>query len=123
MMKWISVFAAVCVVGCGPSSEQVDAAYTRINVLAHCLDDVAEGVGDGSFEPKYAGCIDDILGNDDGHGFRELSLARLRVPVMDLLTKREAEFQEQIDNSALLAYQLLLGATAIDLRGMVQSSE
>ena len=106
-------------------------ARMRVNVLARCLDDVAEGIGTGSFEPKYVGCIEDILGRDEGRGFRILSEANLRQPVMDLLSERQLGFQEQIDRAtatqdvderrgALVAYQIMLGATAEELRQLVQ---
>ena len=53
----ILVIAAV-MSGCGASAEQIEAARLRIRVLASCLDEVAEGIGTGTFEPKYAECID-----------------------------------------------------------------
>ena len=118
--------------GCGASAEQIEAARLRIRVLASCLDEVAEGIGTGAFEPKYAECID-ILGRNDGQGFRELQAADMRVAVMDLLSERETAFQTQIDRgteaqdtdarrSAMAAYQIMLGATADELRTLTQQA-
>ncbi len=118
--------------GCGGySPEQIEAGRVRTRVFAACLDDVAEGVGTGSFDPKYAGCVTDILGWNDGDGFRELQAAGLRVPVMALMAEREPTFQDHIDEAAtatdadtqqraLLSYQLLLGAAATDLRELAE---
>ena len=47
----IIVIAAV-MSGCGASAEQIETANRRIMVLAFCLDEVAEGIGTGTFEPK-----------------------------------------------------------------------
>ena len=99
--------------------------------MANCLDDVAEGIDSGSFEPTYAGCVEDVLGGNDGSGFRELSAAGLRVPVMDLLREYEGSFQTQIDmaqaagsedrrQAALTTYQLLLGQAALELRALAE---
>ena len=94
-----SILVIVAVMsGCGASAEQIEAARLRIRVLASCLDEVAEGIGTGAFEPKYAECID-ILGRNDGQGFRELQAADMRVAVMDLLSERETAFQTQIDRA------------------------
>ncbi len=101
-------------------------------MLASCLDEVAEGIGTGTFEPKYVECID-ILGRNDGQGFRELQAADMRVAVMDLLSERETAFQTQIDRateaqdtdarrSAMAAYQIMLGATADELRTLTQQA-
>ena len=102
-------------------------------MLAFCLDEVAEGIGTGTFEPKYVECID-ILGRNDGQGFRELQAADMRVVVMDLLSDRETAFQSHIDRatdapdadtrqSAMVAYQVMLGATSDELRALAQTRE
>ena len=128
--RLLSILVIVAVMsGCGASAEQIEAARLRIRVLASCLDEVAEGIGTGAFEPKYAECID-ILGRNDGQGFRELQAADMRVAVMDLLSERETAFQTQIDRateaqdtdarrSAMVAYQIMLGATADELRTLI----
>ena len=91
--RLLSILVIVAVIsGCGASAEQIEAARLRIRVLASCLDEVAEGIGTGAFEPKYAECID-ILGRNDGQGFRELQAADMRVAVMDLLSERETAFR------------------------------
>ena len=128
----IIVIAAV-MSGCGASAEQIETANRRIRVLAFCLDEVAEGIGTGTFEPKYVECID-ILGRNDGQGFRELQAADMRVVVMDLLSDRETAFQWHIDRatdapdadtrqSAMVAYQVMLGATSDELRALAQTRE
>ena len=131
--RLLSILVIVAVMsGCGASAEQIEAARLRIRVLASCLDEVAEGIGTGAFEPKYAECID-ILGRNDGQGFRELQAADMRVAVMDLLSERETAFQTQIDRateaqdtdarrSAMAAYQIMLGATADELRTLTQQA-
>ena len=97
--RLLSIVVIVAVMsGCGASAEQIEAARLRIRVLASCLDEVAEGIGTDAFEPKYAECID-ILGRNDGQGFRELQAADMRVAGMDLLSERENAFQTQIDRA------------------------
>lgn len=136
MRAYIIVLVAVATaIGCGgtPSTEQIEKAQMRVRVLANCLDDVAEGVGTGTFNPQYSGCVEDILGTERG-GMRELLDGGLGTPVRDLLSEHETAFQEQIDQavaaertgdddtrrSRLLAYQLLLKAAAEDLRALAQ---
>ena len=57
----------------------------------------------------------------------------MRVAVMDLLSERETAFQTQIDRateaqdtdarrSAMAAYQIMLGATADELRTLTQQA-
>ena len=131
--RLLSIVVIVAVMsGCGASTEQIEAARLRIRVLASCLDEVAEGIGTGAFEPKHAECID-ILGRNDGQGFRELQAADMRVAGMDLLSERENAFQTQIDRateaqdtdarrSAMAAYQIMLGATADKLCTLTQQA-
>ena len=134
-MRLVLALVVGSLIGCvAYTQEEIDAAHSRIRILASCLDDVAEGIGTGSFKPQYAECINDILGRNGGEGFRVLSEGGLRVPVMELLSTREPQFQVQVDRagtaqndvdqkSALTTYQLLLGATASELRELAQSPE
>ena len=125
------ILAVTALWSCGGySPEQIEAGRVRTRVFAACLDDVADGVGTGSFDPKYQECVTDILGWNDGDGFRELQAAGLRGPVLAVMAEREPTFQDRIDQAvatdadtqqrALLGYQLLLGATADELRELVE---
>lgn len=114
-----------------PTQEEIDAASFRVRVLANCLEDVAEDIGSGTFETTYAGCIDDILGDGGFDVLRAGGGSNLVLDVRDLLSEYEPKFQEQIDRatstpndgtrrSALVAYQILLGTAAEELREIVQ---
>ncbi len=131
----IAPIAVAAAIGCGstPSTEQIEKAQMRVRVLANCLDDVAEGIGTGTFNPQYTSCVEDILGAERG-GMRELLDGGLGTPVRDLLSEHEKAFQDQIDQavaaeqagdddtrrSRLLTYQMLLKVAAEDLRGLAE---
>ena len=136
MRAYIIVLVAVATaIGCGgtPSTDQIEKAQMRVRVLANCLDDVAEGIGTGTFNPQYSGCVEDIIGVERG-GMRELLDGGLGTSVRDLLREHETAFQEQTDqavaadrardedtrHSRLLTYQLLLEAAAENLRALAE---
>ena len=129
-MRLIGILAIMAAtIGCSapPTDQEIRDARARIDSMADCLDDVAEGIGAGTFEPKYAGCVDAHLGNGGFGVIRAGGGSRLVLDVRDLLKEQEVGFQHQTDRakaaadettqlSALMAYQLLLKAAAASLR-------
>lgn len=129
-MRLIVILVVVAfAIGCTPppTDQEIRDARSRIGGLAFCLEHVAEDIGTGTFETKYAGCVDSFLGNGGFDVLRAGGGSGLVLDVRDLLNEREVGFQKQIDRakaatdidlqrSALMSYQLLLGAAAEDLR-------
>ena len=115
--------------GCGgpPTEEEMRAADGVLVGLAACMDRVSEGISTGSFRPQYTDCINEHLTPEAWAKLREGG-PTLSPDFRSFMSEREDEMQAAIDRAtaaagnsdeqqaALLAYQLLLGATAVDLR-------
>ena len=125
----IALGLIVASTACGPSDADRAAAHVVLTGLADCLDRVVDGIGTGTFDPQYAGCVELHLSRDSASGgFSALTRAAAAEPVRRLLTDREAEFQRHVEQAnetagpgrqaALLTYQLALADTANQLRSL-----
>ena len=82
---------------------------------------MAEGIGTGAFTPTYRDCVDGNLTEGVWGALIDGAVSR---QFRDLMGEREREFDSALtdarqnpgDRSSLLAYQLMLGVTADEVR-------